>query len=199
MQAIAGEGAILTAGRKAAILHLDAHTDAYETVPHFLGAVKSAAHWASYLVRQGQVDASKSVQIGMRGNPRTLNWLDPSYELGYEVIPYRDYRKMGADRCIDLINSRIGDAPLYITLDLDCFDATVAPGVANLEVGVGGFQVDEVTEILQSLRGKNVIGGDVVCLMPTRDAPNRRTAMLAAAMMFEILSLIAVTKERFPT
>ena len=67
-------------------LHFDAHTDAYEQVPHFLGAVKSAAHWASYLVRDGYIDAGHSVQIGMRGNPRTLDWRKPSEELGYEVV-----------------------------------------------------------------------------------------------------------------
>jgi guanidinopropionase len=191
LQAIAGEGARLTGGGKAALVHLDAHTDAYEQVEHFLGAKKSAAHWAAYLVRQGQVDATRSVQLGMRGNPRTLDWLDPSYELGYEVITMERYREIGRDRTTQTIAERVGDMPVYVTLDLDCFDATVAPGVANLEPGVGGFLVDEVMAILQSLRGRNVIGGDVVCLMPTKDSPNKITALLAAAVMFEIVSLIA--------
>ncbi|MEM7222629.1 MAG: arginase family protein [Pseudomonadota bacterium] len=191
LQAIAGEGAKLTGGRKAALLHLDAHTDAYENIPHFLGAKKSAAHWAAYLVRQGQVDATRSLQIGMRGNPRTLNWLDPSYKLGYEVITMQRYREIGAEATIQMIQERIGDMPLYITLDLDCFDATVAPGVANLEAGEGGFTVDEVMPLLRAVRGKNVIGGDVACLMPTKDSPNKITSQLAVAIMFEIISLIA--------
>lgn len=190
LQAIAGEGAKLTGGRKAALLHLDAHTDAYEQVDHFLGAKKSAAHWAAYLVRQGQVDATQSVQIGMRGNPRSLDWLDPSYALGYEVITMQRYRELGPERCIEIIKARIGDAPLYITLDLDCFDPTVAPGVANLEPGEGGFTVDEVMALLRAVRGKNVIGGDVVCLMPSKDAPNKITALVASAVMFEIISLV---------
>ena len=191
LQAIAGEGANLTGGRKAALLHLDAHTDAYEQVEHFLGAKKSAAHWAAFLVRQGQVDATRSVQLGIRGNPRTLDWLDPSYELGYEVITMERYRELGQARTIEIIQDRIGDMPLYVTLDLDCFDPMVAPAVANIEPGVGGFLVDEVMPILQSVRGRNVIGGDVVCLMPTKDSPNKITALLSAAVMFEIISLIA--------
>ncbi|NNF80800.1 MAG: agmatinase, partial [Rhizobiales bacterium] len=44
---------------------------------------------------------------------------------------------------------------------------------------------------VQSVRGLNVVGGDVVCLMPTKDQPNNITAMVAAAVMFEIISLIA--------
>ena len=57
-------------------------------------ALSSAAHWASYLVHQGQIDAHSSVQIGMRGNPRTLDWLEPSLELGYEVISIDRYREL---------------------------------------------------------------------------------------------------------
>jgi guanidinopropionase len=92
---------------------------------------------------------------------------------------------------IKIILDRIGDVPLYITFDLDCMDPTVAPGVANIEAGVQGFQVDEVLELLRCVRGRNIIGGDVVCMMPTKDAPNQITAHTASAVMFEIISLIA--------
>ncbi|MEC9329041.1 MAG: arginase family protein, partial [Pseudomonadota bacterium] len=51
--------------------------------------------------------------------------------------------------------------------------------------------VDEVLELLRCVRGRNIIGGDVVCLMPTTDAPNQITAHTASAVMFEIISLIA--------
>ena len=67
----------------------------------------------------------------------------------------------------------------------------MAPAVANLEAGCEGFRIDEVMRLLRSVRGKNVIGGDVVCLMPTKDHPNRITAHTTAAIMFEIVSLIA--------
>ena len=156
-----------------------------------LGAVKSAAHWASYLVRDGHVNPHNSVQIGIRGNPRTLDWLEPSYDLGYEVIDIRRLREIGVDAAIEIINQRIGDEPVYITFDLDAFDTTVAPGVANLEAGIEGLFIDETMKMLRSVRGKNIIGGDVVCLMPTKDAPNKQTALVAMSVMFEMISLIA--------
>jgi guanidinopropionase len=196
VQAIAGTGSKLTGGRKAALLHLDAHTDSYENIPHWMGAKKSAAHWAAYLVRQGNLDPSHSVQIGMRGNPRTRDWLKPSYELGYEVITMDRYREMGAKACMSIIKERLGDMPVYITFDLDCLDPTVAPGVSNIEAGVTGWSIDEANELVRSVRGLNVIGGDVVCLMPTKDQRNNITAMVAGHMMFEILSLIADRKGR---
>ena len=87
--------------------------------------------------------------------------------------------------------SAIGDRPLYITFDLDCLDPTVAPGVANIEAGIEGFGIDQVTDLIRSVRGRNIIGGDVVCLMPTVDSPNAITSYRAMAVMFEIISLIA--------
>ena len=196
VQAIAGEQSRLTGGRKAALLHFDAHTDSYENIPHWMGAVKSAAHWAAYCVRQGNLDATKSIQIGMRGNPRTPDWLKPSYDLGYEVITMDRYREIGPEAAIKIIRKRIGDTPLYITFDLDCLDPTVAPGVSNIEAGVTGWNIDEANHLLRAVRGLNVIGGDVVCLMPTKDSPNNITAMVAAHIMFEIVSLIADGKRK---
>ncbi|MEM7426956.1 MAG: arginase family protein [Pseudomonadota bacterium] len=191
LQGLAGKHSKLTNHQPVALLHLDAHTDTFDQLNHFLGAKKSAAHWASYLVRQGQVDATKSTQIGLRGNTRSLNWLQPSYDLGYEVITMDRYRELGAAACMEIIRERIGDAPVYITFDLDCLDPTIAPAVSNLEAGCQGFMIDQALELLHSVRGLNIVGGDVVCLMPTKDQPNNITAMVAAAVMFEIISLVA--------
>lgn len=191
LQALGGAQSKLTDGEKVSILHFDAHTDTFQHMDHFLGARKSAAHWAAYLVRDGHVDASRSVQVGIRGNPRTLNWLKPSYDLGYEVITMDRYEELGPDNCIEIIRNRIGDRPVYITFDLDCLDPTVAPGVANIEAGSTGFTVAQAVKLMHAVRGLNVIGGDVACLMPTRDNPNRITSMVANAVMFEMICLIA--------
>ena len=54
-----------------------------------------------------------------------------------------------------------------------------------------GFSMDEAVELLHAARGLNIIGGDVVCMMPTKDSPNNITAMVGAAVMFEMISMIA--------
>ena len=83
--------------------------------------------------------------------------------------------------------------PVYITFDLDCLDPSVAPAVANIEPSVTGFSMDEAVELLHAARGLNIIGGDVVCMMPTKDSPNNITAMVGGAIMFEMISMIAET------
>ena len=182
---------LLTGGEKVCFLHLDAHTDVFTTVDHFLGAKKSAAHWGAYLVDQGQVDPTHSMQVGLRGHPRTLDWLQPSYDYGYNVVTMAEYRQRGALDVIEQIKTVLAGRPVYITFDLDCLDPSVAPAVSNLEPGVNGFNMNEAVDLLHAVRGMNIIGGDVVCLMPTKDSPNQITSMVAAAVMFEMIAMIA--------
>ena len=181
----------LTGGEPVSLLHLDAHTDVFTKVDHFLGAKKSAAHWGAYLADQGQVDPKTSMQIGLRGHPRTLDWLQPSYDYGYNVVTMAEYRARGAADVIAQAAEVLNGRPVYITFDLDCLDPTVAPAVSNIEPGVNGFTMDEAVGLLHAARGLNIVGGDVVCLMPTKDSPNNITAMVAASVMFEMISLIA--------
>lgn len=171
----------------------------FTKVPHFLGAKKSAAHWGAYLADQGQVDPTTSMQIGIRGNPRTLDWLQPSYDYGYNVVTMKEFRRRGLADVIAQTQEVLAGRPVYITFDLDSLDPTVAPGVSNLEPGEQGFLVDEALELVRSVRGMNIVGGDVVCLMPTKDQPNMITARTAAAVMFEMVAMLAENQNKMQT
>ena len=184
-------GSELAGEQPVSFLHLDAHTDVFTKVDHFLGAQKSAAHWGAYLVDQGKVDPSRSMQIGLRGHPRTLDWLQPSYEYGYNIVTMREFRARGLQDVVAQTRNILGDRPVYITFDLDCLDPTIAPGVSNIEASEKGFDIDEAMGLLRAARGLNIIGGDVVCMMPTKDSPNNITALTASAVMFEMISMIA--------
>ena len=189
VQAI-GNGKI-TDGKPVAFLHLDAHTDVFTKVDHFLGAKKSAAHWGAYLADQGQVDPTKSMQVGLRGHARTLDWLQPSYDYGYNVVTMKEFRKRGVEDVVAQIRETLDGQPVYITFDLDCLDPTIAPAVSNLEAGEKGFDIDEAVALLHAVRGLNIVGGDIVCMMPTKDSPNNITALTASAIMFEMISMVA--------
>ncbi|OSQ43860.1 agmatinase [Marivita geojedonensis] len=181
----------IAGGEPVCFLHLDAHTDVFTKVDHFLGAKKSAAHWGAYLADQGQVDPTHSMQIGLRGHPRTVDWLQPSYDYGYNVVTMKEFRQRGLSNVAAQAREVLAGRPVYITFDLDCLDPTIAPGVSNLEPGEKGFDIDEAVGLLHSVRGLNIVGGDVVCMMPTKDSPNQITALTAAAVMFEMISMMA--------
>lgn len=184
-------GSELGGGQPVSFLHLDAHTDVFTKVDHFLGAQKSAAHWGAYLADQGKVDPSRSMQIGLRGHPRTLDWLQPSYEYGYNIVTMREFRARGLQDVVAQTRNILGDRPVYMTFDLDCLDPSIAPAVSNVEASEKGFDIDEAIGLLRAARGLNIIGGDVVCMMPTKDSPNNITALTASAVMFEMVSMIA--------
>ena len=189
VKAITGSEAKLSAGQRAALLQIDAHTDTYDHLPHWLGSVRSAAHWASYIATEGHIDTAKSIQLGIRGHTYSLDWRRSSERLGYQVIPFEEFRELGVAKTVGIIRERVGEAPLYISFDLDALDPTVAPAVAAL-VPDTGFQMHEAIGILQGMRGLNVIGADVVCMVPTKDNPNQITALNATAILFEQLCLI---------
>ncbi|HXV25552.1 MAG TPA: arginase family protein [Alphaproteobacteria bacterium] len=191
VRAIAGAQSRISRGRKVALVHFDAHTDSYHHLPHWLGSRRSAAHWASYLVTEGFVDATRSTQIGIRPNVGTPGSRRASDELGYRIIGMDEIEEIGTRGVIEAVRERVQDSPVYITFDLDSLDPVDAPAVANLEPGYAGIRIGEAVRMLQGLRGFNIIGGDVVCLMPTKDNPNQITAMNAMVVAFEMICLIA--------
>lgn len=191
LKALAGSGAKSSGGRKCALVHFDAHRDDYDHMPHWLGAVRSAAHWAAYTVHEGHVDADRSIQIGIRGNPMKPRDDPAESSTGYRVLPADEIFEAGLERTIEIMRERVGDAPVYVSFDLDVLDPADAPGVANLEAGYRGLRTWEAIEILHGLRGLNIIGADIVCPMPTVDNPNQITALTGSVLMFELLCLIA--------
>lgn len=196
LKAVAGADARLGGGRKAALVHFDAHTDSYDNMPHWLGSRRSAAHWAAYTVTENHIDPNRSIQIGMRGHPSGTIHAGgvggSSRELGYEVMTMAAFEDAGIAATIERIRDRVGDSPVYITFDLDVLDPSVAPGVANLEPGFTGMTMREATRLLHGLAGLDVIGGDIVCLMPTKDSPNQITAQVAMVIAFELVCLMAL-------
>ena len=89
-------------GKPCALIHFDAHTDSYENMPHWLGAKRSAAHWAAYTASEGSVDPARSVQIGMRGHPSSLihggKVGGSSEALGYRVVPMAEFEDLGIEK-----------------------------------------------------------------------------------------------------
>ena len=61
----------------------------------------------------------------------------------------------------------------------------------TLGVIVGYPRIYEATALLHSVSGMNIIGGDTICMMPTKDSPNQITALTATSIMFEMISMIA--------
>ena len=168
-----------------ALIHVDAHTD---TWAEFYGS--KFHHGAPFRLAtdEGIIDPTKTIQIGIRGGQNNLDGLNYSYDSGMRVVEMDEFTDLGVEAVAAEARKVVGDAPTYITFDVDGIDPVFTPGTGTPEVG--GLTTVEALRLLRGLRGLNLIGGDVVEVAPPFDQTGN-TALVGASMMFEILCLLA--------
>ena len=170
-----------------ALIHFDSHLD---TVDSTLGERWSHASPFIRLVEDGCLNPKQMVSIGIKGPLNTARDLVYARDNGVEIITAEQFRREGCLR-LDRFLDRLGPAPVYISFDIDVLDPSLAPGTGT--PSVGGLTPAEAFAILRRLRGVDVAGGDVVEVLPDRDAVGT-TALLAGHVMFEILCLDAARR-----
>lgn len=80
--------------------------------------------------------------------------------------------------------------PLYLSIDLDGLDPSVAPGVSHHEPG--GLTFRELLDVIDSLPGP-IVGADIVELNPDRDVVDM-TAAVAAKLLKEVTGAIIASQ-----
>lgn len=172
-----------------AIVQIDAHTDTHDTqFGHRLTHATSfrRAHEAG-LLRPANV-----VQLGIRGSlfyPDDLKWSQEHYHL---VSAY-DMHRRGMDDVVAAMRVAVGDAPVYLSFDVDGLDPSCAPGTGVPEIG--GLSTWQAMQIIHGLVGLNVVGADLVEVSPPCDT-NDLTSITAAHLLFEIAAVFAVNHSR---
>jgi len=146
----------------------------------------------SIAVEEGIVDSYSSIQVGMRGTSIKKNPYQDSRDMGYELLTTDDVRKLEISELCTKIKGRVGDRPVFLTFDIDFLDPVYAPGTGTPEVG--GFTTYEAYQIIRGIAGMNIIGFDIVEVLPDRD-PAYITALNAANITFQVLSIIALKKK----
>lgn len=169
-----------------AVVHFDAHPDTWdEEYPTF-----KYSHGTPFrrAIEEGLIDTAAYLQIGIRGpTAGPQDYLD-ARQLGARLITIDEASDLGVKGIVSEIRQRVASRPLYVTLDIDAVDPAFAPGTGTPEVG--GFTSYQILQLLRGLAGLNLIGADVVEVSPPYDSQNI-TAILAANLVFELLSLIA--------
>ena len=87
----------------------------------------------------------------------------------------------------------VGDAPVYLSFDIDALDPAFAPGTGTPEIG--GLASWQAQAILRQLGGLDFVGMDVVEVAPAYDV-SEMTALAAATVVWEYLALQAVRAMR---
>ncbi len=168
-----------------AVLHFDAHTDAYDDIyPYHYNNANTFIH----AVNEGLVDPARSLHVGMRetsyqGHPGIIG---VARDLGYNVITMDEFVRLGVPDLLTRVRELMGDQPVYLCWDMDVFDPSVSPGVVT--PSWGGITVREGLAILRGLRGLGFVAYDINTVSPPHD-PQGQTASLAAQVAMECLFL----------
>lgn len=174
---------------KVSLVHFDSHLDLNSSV---FGQKYNHGTPFRRALEEGLIDPSTSIQVGMRGSLYDPDDFKVAAELGFKVIPAYKMREIGLQEVTRQILARVKDTKVFLTFDIDFVDPAYAPGTGTPEVG--GFTSWETLSLVQSLKNINFVGMDVVEVMPGIDQAEL-TAYMAANIVFEFLSILALQKK----
>ena len=95
---------------------------------------------------------------------------------------------LGARGVIERIRERVGQRPVYVSVDIDVLDPAFAPGTGTPEAG--GLSSRELLAILRGFADLDLVGADVVEVAPAYDHAEI-TGIAAAHVIYEVLSALA--------
>jgi agmatinase len=172
-----------------ALVQLDAHGDTWD---EYFG--QRYFHGTTFLRASEErlIEPGASIQAGLRGSLYGAEDLESSRELGFGVLPCEQLRTLGPGGFASLVRERAGTRPVFISFDVDVLDPAFAPGTGTPEVG--GLSTAEALAFLRTLRGIQLVGADVVEVSPPYDGPGQQTALAAANVAYELLSLRALAQ-----
>jgi agmatinase len=177
---------------KVALVHFDAHLDTWDT---YFGERFTHGTPFRRAAEEGLFDTEASMHVGIRGPIYSPSDYVNDEALGFSMITCDELQRLGVDEVANRIRRRVGDRPLYLSIDIDVLDPAHAPGTGTPEIA--GMTSRELVMILRCLAGMNLVSGDVVEVAPAYDHAEI-TSLAAATTVYELACLLAVRGQSSP-
>jgi agmatinase len=168
-------------GDKISLLYFDAHPDFVSSTRNYYGSVITDS--------SDYINFTKSILIGTRA--AELEELENASKQKLEIITPIDIIELGINTIVKKVISKCRFSKVYLSLDLDCMDPGVAPGVSVPAPG-GLFPLDLIYMIKKIGENLQIVGMDIVELSPDYDL-NQNTANHAARILMETISSLSST------
>ena len=168
------------------LVQFDAHSDTNDT--YFGGNRYTHGTPFRRAIEEGILDPQRIVQIGIRGSVYAADEHQWAKDQGIRILYIEEVDRLGPAGVMAEVHRIMGDAPCYVTFDIDGIDPSMAPGTGTPEIG--GFTTREAQAMVRGLAGLNIIGADVVEVSPPFDIGGL-TALTGATVLFELLCVIA--------
>jgi agmatinase len=172
-----------------AVVHFDAHLDTWDT---YFGAAYTHGTPFRRAFEEGLLDADGCLHVGIRGQLYSADDLVRDTAAGFRVLPATEADSLGTAGMIEAIAARVGDRPVYVSVDIDVLDPAFAPGTGTPEAG--GLTSRELLAVLCSFARLNLVGADIVEVAPAYDHA-QITGIAAAHVGYELLSALALRKD----
>ncbi|MEU4562414.1 agmatinase [Actinoplanes sp. NPDC023936] len=169
-----------------AVVHFDAHLDTWNS---YFGAAYTHGTPFRRAAEEGLLDDSGCLHVGTRGPLYSSKDLTDDMELGFQIVHSREMDDIGVRGVIERIEERVGNRPVYVSIDVDVLDPAFAPGTGTPEAG--GLTSRELLAILRSFAHLNMVGADIVEVAPAYDHAEI-TGIAAAHIGYELLSAMAL-------
>ena len=173
------------------LIHFDAHAD---TATEVFGVARSHGTAMYRLVEQGAVDPARYVQIGLRGywpGEREFTW---QRERGITTLFMDDIRTLSIEEVVVRTVGILGRGPVFLSIDIDVLDPSVAPGTGTPEPG--GLGAAELMWAVRTLASQlQVVGAELVEFVPTAIGSADITALAGDRIVRELLTGIALRRE----
>lgn len=170
------------------LVHFDSHLDTFPPMYN-----QDVWHGSPFRCcwDEGLLAKDGSTHVGIRATTYSVADFADSDKMGITTITAEDVHDLGVDECVKKVRSRYFDlgagAPVYLSIDIDVLDPSVAPGTGTPEFG--GLLAHQLLKFVRGLKGLPIVGADVVEVAPAYDHAGI-TAMAAASLVLEEIALM---------
>lgn len=177
---------------KLSVVHFDAHIDTWD--PKVVGGGISDYARVNHgtflhIAHEEGLISNASIHAGIRAPlAHPVSDIENDRRCGFEFITARAIDRIGASGVIGQLKKRIGDANVYVSIDIDVLDPAYAPATGTAEPG--GWTTRELLTILDGLAGLKVVGADVVEVAPAYDSVGEITTLAASEIVQSLLYLM---------
>jgi agmatinase len=173
-----------------AVLHFDAHLDTWDT---YFGEPYTHGTPFRRASEEGLIDMAHSMHIGIRGPLYDRVDLTDTAQLGFTTVHCTEIEEIGVAGTVARMRERLGEAPVYVSVDIDVLDPAHAPATGTPEAG--GMTSRELLGVIRGLAGLRVVSADIVEVSPAYDHAEI-TGIAASHVAYELLSVMAPPAHR---
>ena len=183
--ALAALRAVVRTHGPVAVVHLDAHLDTWDT---YFGAERTHGTVFRRAAEEGLLLPDASTHLGIRGPLYDAADLTDDVRFGFSTVRAADFDRLGVEEVVHRVRARAGDAPVYLSVDIDVLDPAFAPGTGTPEIG--GFTSRELLALLRGMPGEQLVAVDVVEVSPPFDHAEI-TSLAAATVIYDVIAVMA--------